>query len=95
MAVSKNWRPLFASPYNKSPAIWGSILGPLIFGISHIRSLWSTTSVTSEAPRSGCQSGGYVNTSAASERFEEHLTPGMASYSSTILCIYPVALRTT
>ena len=28
--------PVFGSPYNKSPAILGSILGPLIVGISHI-----------------------------------------------------------
>ena len=27
--------PFFGSPYNKSPTILGSILGPLIFGISH------------------------------------------------------------
>ena len=31
-------RPLFGSPYNKSPTILGSILGPLIFGISQINS---------------------------------------------------------
>ena len=36
MAVSKHWGPFFGSPYNKSPTIWGSILGPLIFGISHV-----------------------------------------------------------
>ena len=28
--------PLFGSPYNKSPTILGSILGPMICGISHI-----------------------------------------------------------
>ena len=28
--------PLFGSPYNKSPTILGSILGPLSFGISHL-----------------------------------------------------------
>ena len=27
---------LFGSPYNKSPTIWGYILGPLIFGVSHM-----------------------------------------------------------
>ena len=27
--------PLLGSPYNKSPTILGSILGPMIFGISH------------------------------------------------------------
>ena len=36
MAVSKNWGPLFGSPYKKSPTAWGSILGPLIFGIPRI-----------------------------------------------------------
>ena len=36
MTVSKNWGPLFGSLCNKSPTIWGSILGPLIFGISHM-----------------------------------------------------------
>ena len=28
--------PLFGSPYNKSPTILGSILWPMIFGISHM-----------------------------------------------------------
>ena len=36
LAASKNRGPLFGRPYNESPTIWGSILGPLIFGISHI-----------------------------------------------------------
>ena len=31
-----NMGPLFGSPYNKSPAILGSILGPPIVGNSHI-----------------------------------------------------------
>ena len=34
--VSKNSGPLFGSPYNKSPTILGSILGPPIVGNSHI-----------------------------------------------------------
>ena len=29
MEVSKNWRPLFGSPYNRDHSILGSILGPL------------------------------------------------------------------
>ena len=36
MGVSKNYGPLFGSPYNKSPTILGSILGPPIIGNSHV-----------------------------------------------------------
>ena len=36
MGFPKIRGPLFGSPDNKSPTILGSILGPLIFGISHI-----------------------------------------------------------
>ena len=36
MAVSKNSGPHFGSSYNKSPTILGYILGPLIFGVSHM-----------------------------------------------------------
>ena len=28
--------PIFGSPYNKSPTILGYIVGPLIFGVSHM-----------------------------------------------------------
>ena len=28
--------PIFGSPYNESPTILGYILGPLIFGVSHV-----------------------------------------------------------
>ena len=37
MGASKNWGPLFGSPYNKNPTILGSILG--IVGNSHIRAM--------------------------------------------------------
>ena len=36
MEVSKIKGPIFGSPCNKSPTILGYILGPLIFGISHV-----------------------------------------------------------
>ena len=35
-AFPKNRGPLFGSPYNKSPTILGSILGPPIVGNSHL-----------------------------------------------------------
>ena len=38
MAVSTNWGPHFGSPYNKGHNIFGSILGPPIYGSPHIRS---------------------------------------------------------
>ena len=34
MGVSR--ATLFGGPYNKDPTIWGAILGPPIFGNSHI-----------------------------------------------------------
>ena len=36
VAVSKNWGPLFGSPYKKSPSILGSRLGPPIVGNSYV-----------------------------------------------------------
>ena len=36
MGVPKIRGPIFGSPYNKSPTILGYILGPLIFGVSHM-----------------------------------------------------------
>ena len=37
MAVSRHWGPFGGCPYNKSPiCFWGSILGPVMSGNSHI-----------------------------------------------------------
>ena len=36
VAVSKNWGPTLGCPCNQGPTILGSILGPLIFGNSHM-----------------------------------------------------------
>ena len=36
MGVSENLGTLYWGPYNKDPTIWGTILGPPIFGNSHM-----------------------------------------------------------